>query len=802
MIKKILMGLVLLISLLLISLYIYKESKIPQREGELNLSILSSEVEVIYDSYGIPHIYANNDEDLYRALGYIHAQDRLFQFEILRRVSTGQMAEILGDQLVDMDTLYRTLGLKSFGRKLIEHNKQNGNPKAIALLENYLKGVNAFVAEGTTPVEFDILGIPKNPFEIEDIAAIMGLMSYSFAHAAYDDPLIYMIGNQYGEEYLKDLDITFTEGFLKLPVEQQKLKAIASEIATVIHQQQAFGIFHGSNSWLLSPEKSASGSAVLVNDPHIAFSQPSVWYEAYLESDNTSLYGHFLGLVPMPMLGFNEKLSWGLTMFENDDMDLYLEKLNPENDNQYWVVDHWEDFAIREEIIKVKDKPDVVLNIKTSRHGPIVNHLAKDFKNAAYLFPKLEQPIAMSWAYLDAENGIIQTFYELPFADTVEKAASAASKTFAPGLNLMYANANGDIAWWAMGKLPIRPEHVNSKTLLDGASGKDDVLGYHDFSLNPQNVNPESGYIYTANNQPDDTGIGLVPGYYSPKDRPLRITQILDSKDKHSVDDMKVMLLDNTVPVVSLFQSISLPILKQHRDAFSSNAQQAIDIFEKWQGNHDPEEVAATLYTRYRFKLVELAMADEIGPELFKSFQHNFFLDRTLWRLIPNGSSPWWNNVNTDVVETQEQIIVQAWKETIEFLENKIGTDVHAWTRDKDVSLLHAHPLGAVKPLDQLFNVGPFPSNAGKEAINNMMYTNKGDDLTIMLGPSTRRIIDFADIYNTWGINPTGQSGVAFDKYYDDQAYDYSVGNYRPQIIDRKTLDQNKTERLKLIPLH
>ncbi len=800
MLKKIVIGLFIILLLLSVTGYFLLQNKKPQRQGELQLIGLTNPVDVNYDEFGIPHIYATNDADLYKALGYVHAQDRLFQMELLRRLANGRMAEIFGKELIGVDKLYRTLGLAPHARKWIKNMRETADPKLLQVFENYLFGVNAFLETGVKPLEFNILSIPAEKFTIEDIAAIMGFTSFSFAQALHDDPLLHLLAQKLDANYLDDLGILYTEGFPQLPVNSQLLETMALNTATVIGQLKPANLFHGSNSWLLSPSKSESGKALFVNDPHIAYGQPSVWYEAQLESDNTQIYGHFMGLIPLPLLGFNEDLAWGLTMFENDDMDLYLEKVNPENPNQYWAVDHWQEYQQREEVIKVKDEDDLLFTIKATRHGPIVNQMLSGVAGEKNSLASIEQPLAMWWSFLDPNNKQMEAFYELPFADSVSKAAAAAAKIHSPGLNLMYANAKGDIAWWATAKLPIRPPHVNSKFILDGASGKDDILGYYDFSHNPKNINPESGFIYTANNQPADMGDGLIPGYYSPKDRPTRITHYLTEKDKFSVKDMQSMLLDNTTPTAKLFQQIAIPVLEKRKAEFSTIENAALALFTSWKGNHDPDEVGATVYTRFRLRLMQLAMVDEIGEELFRSFQNGFLMDRTTWRLLPNAASPWWDNSHTEQLETREDLIVQAWKDSTNFLIKRLGSDIGQWQWQQDVQMVHEHPLGKVEPFDKLFNVGPLPSSGGVEAVNNIMFISNGDDLNIMMGPSTRRIIDFGDITNSWGINPTGQSGVPFDRHYDDQAMLYARGEYRAQYISKEDVKNNSKEKLILIP--
>jgi penicillin amidase len=805
MLKKILLSTLIILFLVSLLAYYYLKSKSPMRSGELKLDGLTETVIVSYDHYGVPHISAKNDRDLYRAFGYVHAQDRLFQMEMIRRLSQGKLAEVFGEKLIKIDKLFRTMGLKDYSKEWINAMEKRGSKALFNTVNDYLAGVNAFVKNGAKPVEFELVNFPEHIYTQEDVVSIAGYMAFSFAFAIKDDPLVTHLSQTLGESYLKDLGINYTKGFEKIPVDalsQKSLlaKNISKTVMDILDEQISVPLFHGSNSWLVSPKRSASGKAMLVNDPHIGYSQPSVWYEAQLKSDNTNIYGHFLALTPFPQLGFNEDIAWGLTMFENDDMDLYAEKLNPENDSQYWAIDHWKSFKTRIETIRVKDNADIAFEVKESRHGPIINPIYEDDNSLISATSEVDQPIALWWAFKNTDNKIMEAFYQLPHIKTIHEASDIASKIHAPGLNLMFANAKGDIGWWASAKLPIRPEHVNSKVILDGASGKDDLLGFHDFSYNPKQINPESGVLYSANNQTADMGNGLVPGYYAPTDRASRITELLSSKEKLSVDFMKKMLIDSQSKTGLLFQKITLPILNKSKPSLSKIELDALSIYSQWNGEHLPDQQGAAIHNRFRMSLLKLAMEDELGEKYYPNFQFSFLMARTIWRLLPNEKSPWWDNVNTSIIETREQLIKQAWKGSTQFLTEKYGDDLTQWTWENEASVVYEHPLGSQQPLNKLFNIGPLPTMQGIEVINNTRLKQDGKNLKITMGPSTRRIIDFADIENTWSILPTGQSGVVLDKHYDDQAVDYSLGNFRHQYITDKQVQDNLEGELILVP--
>ena len=803
-IKRILLVLLVIFVIGAGVLYYYLNQKKAVRDGELSFKGLSESVEVNFDKWGVAHIQAKNEEDLHRAFGYIHAQDRLFQMELMTRLSQGQLAEVLGPKLLEVDQLFRTLQLHQHAKKWISALETKLSDNQLRNFEAYLDGVNQYVKTRPAPIEFDILGIPKREFTNEDVASIMGYISYSFVMAFREDPLVHEIATKLGPEYVKDLGTHWLEGSNTIPVQVEShiTAALANKVRHISDNLIPAGLLHGSNSWVIGPEKTKSGKALFVNDPHIGYAQPSVWYEAHLKSPGYEIYGHFMALLPVAVLGFNEDIAWGLTMFENDDVDFYREKLNPDNPNQYWAINHWKNFETRDEIIKVKGQEDVVLKLRKSRHGPIITDAFARFKNNP--LQEYKTPLAMWWAFHDTKNGMVQAFDGLIRSKTVKQARDAISKLYAPGLNFTYANKNGDIAWWAAGKLPIRPKHVNSKMILDGASGKDDILGFYNFSKNPQNVNPKKMVLYTSNNQPADTGIGLIPGYYAPRDRAQRIEDyIFTDKTDWSMEDMEKMLLDNTSPLVKLFQKAVIPVLSSHPETLKSEtSKRAFEIFQKWQGNHDTSKSAVTLFYRFKKELIKQILLDELGENSFETMQSGFLLDRTLWKLIPNQQSVWWDNIKTkEKRETASDIIISAWSATIDYLRKTSGDDTDKWQWKDHALLEHQHALGTVKPLNLFFNVGPFAVPAGQEIINNLSISLKKDPFRVRFGPSTRRIIDFGAVNESVGILPTGQSGYFFDKHYDDQAEMFVKGQYRQQYLKRSDIIANSEGQLLFHPL-
>jgi penicillin amidase len=770
----------------------YVHAKQPVRSGSMRLQGLKSAVGVDYDERGVPHIRAENESDLYRTLGYVHAQDRLFQMEMVRRLANGELAEILGPNLVETDKLFRTLGLRARADAMVA-NMDMKTPAGQAMLA-YLDGINQYQARRKAPIEFDVLGIPKRPFTPHDIAAVTGYLAYSFAAAFKTEPVLTFVRDKLGPNYLRVFDLEWhPEGVVGLALSNADWNGLQQLSARSTQALDAAGmaVFEGSNAWAISGKRTANGKPVLAGDPHMAYSSPSIWYEAHLSAPGFNLYGHYQALVPMAMLGHNQQFGWSITMFENDDIDLVAEKVNPANANQVWVRGQWVDLQSRMETIKVKGAADVQWAVRQSPHGPIINDSFKDSMGST--------PVAMWWTFLETENPVLEAFYDLNRADTREKARMAASKIHAPGLNVVWANAKGDIAWWAAAKLPIRPPGVNPTFILDGSNGEAEKTGFYAFNYNPQEENPARGYIVSANQQPKPSSGVPVPGYYCLPDRAERLDSVLrNPENKWDTASAQALQLDTGNGYAVRVLNDLMPILKAVTTEPYDKA--FLEPLAVWNGDYTRDSVAALLFTQLVFELLHETMADELGEVQFNNLLKTFAVDSALPRLVADANAPWWDNVKTKAIESRFEATRIAWQKTLRHLESVYGNDLLQWKWGNAHTLTHPHPLGMQKPLDRLFNVGPFTVAGGRETPNNLKYAIGPAPFPVKAGPSTRRVIDFADASKAVGINPTGQSGVLFDKHYADQAELFAEGLYVPQILSTADLRTHTKSTLTLRP--
>lgn len=784
--KRILIVLLGLILLLVISGYVYLQTTKPEYEGEKSFTGISQEVDIRFDPYGIPHIYAQNAEDAYFALGYVHAQDRLFQMEMLRRAAGGRLSEILGKDLLPVDKLFRTLGVNVFAKEHAQKYLSADTAKYQKAAHAYQKGINEFIRSGPTPLEFSIIGIPKTEFTPEDIYLALGFMSFGFAEGIKADPVLEKIKTEWGENYLKDLAVQSPDNAVRIKSFQGPAKKLVTDpLIAALHQALEnipVPLWSGSNGWVISGSRTKSGLPILANDTHIGFSQPAVWYEAHLEYPGTRFYGHYLAGIPFGFLGNNDFCGWGLTMFENDDTDFFRETANPQNANQVKFIDQWEDLQIRKEPIHIKNEPDVILEVKSSRHGPIINGIMEEIVPPS-------SPVSLWWAVNHQSNQALQAAYELNHASSLEDAQHAARLFSAPGLNVMYGDRAGNIAWWAVAKLPIRGSHVNSKLFLDGASGKDEFQGYYDFSKNPQAINPPWGFVYSANNQPDTVNGVSYPGYYYPRSRSGRIVELISEDKLWTTEDIKKVNLDVVSKMHPVIAKLFADVLGSMDD---SRYKDIVGILRNWDGDHGTKDIAPSIYYNLLSQTMVRTLADELGWDAYDAIMATSIPKNSYDILIGNEQSPWWDDVSTtNKKESRYDMISQAANKAIDLLSHIAGKEVNDWEWGKIHTLTHAHALGSVKPLDKFFSVGPFTVPGGSEVINNLHFElDTTGYFPANGGPALRKITDFADLENGESISPTGQSGNVMSPNYSDQAEMFATGKFRKMMMNKEEIRQ------------
>ncbi|QXP65477.1 penicillin acylase family protein [Polaribacter sp. AHE13PA] len=775
--------LLILVVLLVVSVWLYSRTYHPKYSGELELKNISKEVTVYFDDIGVPHINAQNQEDAYVALGYVHAQERLWQMELMRRIASGRLSEIFGKDLVTVDQFFGGLGIEEAAEVTIA--SLDKTTQSYILTQSYLDGINQYIKEGKTPLEFTLVGVDKEKYTMKDIYNVFGYMSFSFAVAHKTDPLLTEIKEKLGDSYLNEL-LSINNEYLTINRTSipTKVEATFSKSVAAIMDDLPVSPFIGSNSWILGPEKTKNGKVIFENDPHIGFSQPSVWYQNHIKTPDFEIYGFNIALMPFPLLGHNREYAYGLTMLANDDLNFYVEENNPADAAQYKTVDGYKKYEFRDKTIRIKNEEDTTFQVKVSKHGPIMNNLITHIID--------DRPIAMNWVYTQLPNEMLDVSYKMSHANSMTDFKSGVARIHAPGLNVMYGDAKDNIAWFSSARLYQLRDSLSSKTYLNGASGNDEILEFLPFKENPKAINPSWNYVYSANNQVDSVRGKLYPGYYQPQDRAKRIVELLDKKNDFTKEDVANMTYDVKSSTVS---NIIRDLLKSvNKSDLSASERKAFSVLENWDGNYLKTAVGPTIYNRFLYEFLSMTYKDELGDS-FDLFINSQLQDEVLPNQLNREHSVWWDNISTkDKVEVKSDIIQASFKSAFSFLENQLGENVENWTWNRVISVEYEHAIGkAGGLLRKLFNLGPYETIGGNEVINNQIFKlDSTGYYKVTAGPSTRRVIDFSDIENSLAIIPTGQSGNVFSRYYKNQTKKYLQGEFVKMKLNQTEIEQSK----------
>lgn len=808
-------------------LYYLAPRTVPDLDGTIHSPHLKAEVRVVRDHWGVPHILAQNEPDAYYALGYCMAQDRLFQMEVMRRLALGELAELLGPPVVFVDRIMRGFRLRAKAEEFVASAAQSMPPELMAAMDAFVQGVNAFMHDGPLPFEYTVLQIPNRPFTKADCLVVAAILPITFADGLREDPLASILKAKLPG---MDVDALFP-GYKYDPVTimesideakalaQQQMSASHSDhiaverVAKAVDSLRAWfeplswfndhlGPQLGSNSWVLGPSRTKSGKPILANDPHIGFTNPSIWYEAHLKYEGFENYGYHMPPVPLPVIGHNEDRGWGMTMFANDDVDMYVEEFDPGNPLRVKYKGAWTDVKVEREIIKVRFGRDVVHDVRITPHGPVVTDLINVF------FDYDGPPVSLQWVWQNVEYTDVLAIYRMGHARNLAGFGEAAQLLTSPGINISYADKEGNIAWWAAGLLPIRPEHINHKQLLDGASGHDEIEPgqYLPPEDNPHLVNPESGYIVTANNMSTLRPLGkppkLIPqvqGYWQPSDRAGRITQLIAPRSDWTIEDLRTVQMDDTPWSAPAIVPVLVSELRAKEAVLSERQAQALAFLEEWDYRHNIESQGAAVYEMLCQVLSRELLEDELGHDNHKVYatlgdHWNFFK-----QVVNDPASPYWDDVRTPDTETRADILVRALKSTVAQLDARLGEDPLRWEWGALHPMEFKHPFGYAPLLGKIFNIGPFPSPGGAEVINNMLYKG-GDSFDVIAGPSTRRLIDFSDPAHSLTVLPTGNSGHVSSPHYDDQAEMFVYGKYRVALYLWNEIEAAKEHEMRFLP--
>ncbi|OJJ22202.1 hypothetical protein BKI52_09185 [marine bacterium AO1-C] len=803
-------------------------AQIPKYSGKVTLPGLQQNVEVFFDRYGIPHIYAKNVKDAYFALGFVQAQERIAQFEVFRRLGTGTLAEVSQDAgAVSSDVAVRTVGIVESARQTVKAFKKGPNTDYKKALKSYLAGINAYLA--TITDENRPKDLPKSTpqqYTLEDLFSTFINFQFGFTSLGiHSDALTTQLKNILGNPaYFEDLSVQTGKPVNKSffpqtsSTKSQKHKgsksskvmdrALFKALTSITTHYEKYGL-KNSNGYAIAGEKSTTGKPFFSSDGHIGLSKPDLFYEAQVVYPGQDLYGLFFPFSIWCLIGHTQKISWGVTVMLNDDVDLYRETINPHNPNQVMFNGHWVDLETRIETIKILQNDgtlkDSTFEVKVTPHGAIISNVNGFIA---------EDPVSLFNVPFRSPDRTQEAFFGINNANNLQQFKKAAKKHIGPGYNVQYADKNNNIAWFAVAKLLKRPEHVNSKVILDGASGNDEPLGFYKFNKNPRSVNPSSGFIYSANNQIGKVDGKLYPGYYVAGTRAKVLKKKLKSQAVFSSEDLQ-KLFKNTKS--SVFKKLKDNVLHELQAnpvlAKSANHQKAANILRNWKGKHGVGAKGPVVFYQLYFQLLKSIFEDEIGPDVFEVFFQGGtplydVVDRSFVDILNNESSIWYDNVTThNKHESREDIFAEAFDNTVQKLV-ETGILGNTWG-EVHTQLYESFPALFLVP-EQLsnFNLGPFPFAGGINVLNkselDLFAVGTAGDYSVAKtsGAGNRTLVDFSDINNkSLGVIPTGQSGVPESPFYQDQASLYNSGQLRPMLGERSDIESQSSKLVLEKPL-
>jgi len=735
---------------------------LPKTKGKVQLKGLTSDVQIIRDRWGIPHIFAQNEKDLFYATGFIHAQERMWQMEITRRAGFGRLSEIFGRMTLERDKFLRNLGLKEAAQR----DYENLTPGMKELLFSYSQGVNSWILSRkfNWPPEFLLLRHRPEPWNVMDtiiIKEIMALLlSVDYASEVVREKLVKKLGPQKALEILE-------EG-VEIPLTTSEEPFSSAEI------KNSF-LFQGSNNWVLSGSRTQSGKPLLANDPHLEISLPPAWYEAQLYCPSMNVIGVTLPGVPLVILGHNQSIAWGMTNSGADVQDLYLEKLDSSRE-KYFAGDGWKPLTRKEEIILVRgaEKPEK-LDVLWTERGPIISPIIIDS----------QVPYSLKWTIHEGGK-TFEAIFLLNKAQNWKDFAEALKYFDAPSQNFVYADIQGDIGYYLSGKIPLRAKEVGLFP-YPGWKEEGKWRGFLEEEKKPNIHNPAEGVIVTANNKitPDDYPYYISCDWDAPF-RAKRIKELLLKHEKHSVESLKPIQND----VYSKNGELFLPLIRELKDA-EGKAAKAQAILKGWNLEMTSGKEAA-LFEVFMDFFHEEVLKDELGED-FKSFDSLF---RRKWagllRILSDPFSPWFNNKSTARVENRAEIVKTSLARAYEWLEKNYGAqDDWDWMRMHSIKFQHA--LGQA-PLFWFFNRGPYPMNGDPFTVR----ASFSGSYKTTHGASFRQIIDLSNLKNSISVITSGESGHFLSRHYDDQISLWLEGQYHPMLFERKDIQENASGTLLL----
>ncbi|MBL1212695.1 MAG: penicillin acylase family protein [Ignavibacteriae bacterium] len=787
------------IAVSIIAAYILIRQPLPNYDGAENVVGISDEVNIYRTENAVPYIIAKTEEDAAFALGYVHAQERMFQMDLMRRAAEGKLSEILGTKTIAVDKLFKTVGLY---KKAVEHySLLDENSKNI--LTVYSKGINSYLAErkGNLSIEFDVLGYEPEQWIPEHSYVIAKLLAWELNISWWTDIAFTHLVQKLGEEKVKEIIPDFPENApVIIPNEIKRFTNLSTDIIKADRQyRELFGIrgtHLGSNNWVVNGKMSTSGKPIIANDPHLMLGTPAKWFMAVIRSDTWNTEGFTLPGLPAVVIGKNKSIAWVVTNVMADDADFYVEEIDSSKNN-YLLDGKWQPLIKLNEEIIVKDSANVEFTISHTHRGPIVSDvysidLGKNKKTES------NAELSMRWTALDFSNDF-SAILNVNKAENWDDFKDALEDFNAPGQNFVYADTLGNIGYICAAKLPKR-KNDSPTFVYDGTASENDWNGFIPYRLMPTLYNPNQNYIASANNKTVKDFPYHISNLWEPPSRIISIDSMLNSKEKHSAEDFKSYQSNIYSPFA---KGITAEILSAFENVIvkDDNLKLAIELLEKWNYEMDRFSQAPSIYSVFMQKLIQNIFLDEMGEELFEEY---IFMANVPMRVVPKllskGNSIWFDNVTTEKIENKNDIIRKSFTDALAELESNFGSKISEWQWGELHTVKFEHFFsGASSVIDQIINIGPFPISGDGTTVSLSEYSlNKPYETVI--GPSMRFIYDFAQPEKINFILPTGQSGHVMSDHYSDMTKLWLKGEYLELDLNIDSLMNKQHHQFQLLP--
>ena len=809
-IRVVVFFLVLFVSVSALAVYWTFYKPLPNYSATISLPGLESGVEIHWDPFGVPHVYADNESDLYYAVGYLHAQDRLWQMTLSQITAEGRFAEFFGEELVEFDKYQRTLGFWETAKQI----EQEAPAEILRVLENYSRGVNDFVQKNrrSLPIEFTLLNMDPIEWTPTHSFALSRLMAWEMNISWWSELTYAYLAEELPSAIMHELFPVYSDNDPTMMDEQMSQQFAASMMPMIDTEfsirdySQRNGTAVGSNAWAVDGSRTMSGYPLLAGDPHMGLSMPGYWYEVHLSLDGKNLSGGTIPGAPVIIVGQNDEFAWSMTNMMADDTDFFIEAVDPDNANRYMVdsLDGsavYESFDWHESILRIRDKDDRIFRARKTKHGPVISDI---YPNEELIG---DYKISLAWTGHEISQET-WSLYKINWAENMEDFRSALEHFKSPGQNFTYADRAGNIAIFSAAGLPVRD--YNPLLFRRGWDPSYDWQGWIPFEELPHIINPEQGYVANANNKlHTDSYPHYIATFWEPPSRIERIEEFFIEHDTLNVEQFQDMQLDSySVHAREVIEHI-LPVLRFADEPYDFS--QIAPYLENWDFRYEPESTAATILDTFFMKFTRNTLLDVLGEAAYENFIRLESVPVRVMNRFLEEDSFLFNNTNTETTETREDIIIQSMQDAIDWLTDRYGEEPFQWRWETVHTITLKPPLfsqaseaeGASTALrmivNNLMSKGPYAVPGHGMSLNSGQYSWL-DPFEMNLGPSIRRIVDLSSLNRSYSVLPTGQSGNPLSEFFGDQTDLWLNGQYRYIYQDSTFFREISYQTMQLLP--